>query len=135
MRRPGTPANGGVVSPTWIDGHIIVDGVIGEVGPDAAVADAAAAVRMPGAPVVSVHITGDLADDPRAVGLADDIRVLVTAFLAHPRTEPEPRGTPAPDDSVRVALPGLSLDDAAHRVLAGRIRRLVAERTAGRAEP
>lgn len=121
------------MSHTWIDGRPTPDAMVGRIADDAAVAEAAAAAHRPAAPVVGVHITGDLAEDPRATGLAEGIRLLVTAFLADPPGDPEPPREPAADDGVRIALPGLPLHADARQVLADRIRRLVAEHT-GRAE-
>jgi hypothetical protein len=108
--------------------------MVGQIADDAAVAEAAATAYRPVAPIVRVHITGDLADDPRAMGMAEDIRVVVTTFLADPPSDPEPPREPAVEDGVRISLPGLPLHADVRQVLAGRIRRLVAERTAGRAQ-
>lgn len=93
--------------------------------------DRTPAEHPPPAPVTTVRITGDLADDPRAMGLAEDISSLVTAFLRHPPDAATTAATadcPAPDDGVEISLPGLPLDADAHRLLVERIRRLVAQR-------
>lgn len=68
-----------------------------------------------------------------AMGLADDARMLIEAFVRDPASfdrETPPADTPDPDEDFGIALHGLNLGPEDERVLHGLIRDLVAQRVA-----
>ena len=80
---------------------------------------------------VAVFVHGVSGAD--AMGLVDDVRVLIEAFVRDPACvdrETPPASTPDPDDDLEIALHGLNLGPEDERVLHGLIRDLVAERRA-----
>jgi hypothetical protein len=66
------------------------------------------------------------------MGLAEDLTLLVQAFIRRPASEVQSR-QPAPpdrDDDIQIALHGLDLDPHAEAELHGHIRKLVRDRLA-----
>jgi hypothetical protein len=108
------------------------DAIVGsfqDIGKEAPVEDPAA-FRLP------VFVRGD--SDADTMGLADDVRLLIDAFVRDPASvERETSAAfPAPDadsqEDVSIALHGLNLGPEDERVLHRLIRGLVAERRAQR---
>lgn len=83
---------------------------------------------------VAVFVNGVPGAD--AMGLADDARLLIEAFVRDPascyREAPVAAAAPDPDVDLDIALHGLSLGPEDERVLAGLIRDLVRQRRAPR---
>ena len=81
---------------------------------------------------IAVFVDGMSGAD--AMGLADDARLLIEAFVRDPasfdREMPPAAPTPDPDGDLEIALHGLNLGPEDERVLHGLIRDLVAERRA-----
>lgn len=81
---------------------------------------------------VAVFVDGVSGAD--AMGLADDARLLIEAFVRDPasfdRETPPAAPTPDPDGDLEIALHGLNLGPEDERVLHGLIRDLVRERQA-----
>ena len=85
---------------------------------------------------VRISLTGDAVSDPAAMGLAEDLSLLIQGFMQRPasaakeRTRTEaPRGS-GPDIDVQIALHGLQLDPEAEDELHQMIRELVRDRVA-----
>jgi hypothetical protein len=81
---------------------------------------------------VAVFVDGVSGAD--AMGLADDARLLIEAFVRDPasfdRGTPPAAPTPDPDGDLDIALHGLNLGPEDERVLHGLIRDLIRERRA-----
>jgi hypothetical protein len=80
---------------------------------------------------VAVFVDGVSGAD--AMGLAEDARLLIEAFVRDPASfdrETPPASTPDPDGDLEIALHGLKLGPEDERVLHGLIRDLVAVRRA-----
>jgi hypothetical protein len=81
-----------------------------------------------------VFVKGD--SDADTMGLADEVRLLLDAFVRDPasvereRSADAPASDADPDGDVGIALHGLNLGSEDERVLHGLIRGLVAERRA-----
>jgi hypothetical protein len=91
--------------------------------------------------VLRVEVFVDGVSDADAMGLADDVRLLLDAFVRDPvsvereRSAAAPAPDADPDGDVEIALHGLNLAPEDERVLHRLIRGLVAERRAsGRTE-
>jgi hypothetical protein len=86
--------------------------------------------------VLRVEVFVDGVSDAEAMGLADDMRLLLDAFVRDPASVERKRSAPAPapdadpDEEVGIALHGLNLGPEDERVLHRLIRGLVAERRA-----
>ena len=83
---------------------------------------------------VAVFVDG--VPDADAMGLADDVRLLIEAFLRDPasfhRETPLAPAAPDPDGDLDISLQGLSLGPEDERVLAGLVQDLIRERRAPR---
>jgi hypothetical protein len=108
------------------------DAIVGsfqDIGKEAPVEDPAA-FRLP------VFVKGD--SDADTIGLADDVRLLIDAFVRDPasfereRSADAPASDADPDGDIGIALHGLNLGPEDERVLHRLIRGLVAERRAQR---
>jgi hypothetical protein len=97
---------------------------------EAPIAEDPAAFRLP------VFVKG--VEDADGMGLADDVRLLIDAFVRDPASVERERSAaaPAPDadpgEDVEIALHGLNLGPEDERVLHRLVRGLVAERRAPR---
>jgi len=86
--------------------------------------------------VLRVEVFVDGVSDADAMGLADDVRLLIDAFVRDPASVERERSAAAPapdadpDRDVGIALHGLNLGPEDERVLHSLIRGLVAERRA-----
>jgi hypothetical protein len=86
--------------------------------------------------VLRVEVFVDGVSDADAMGLADDVRLLLDAFVRDPASVERERSAAAPapdadpDGDVEIALHGLNLAPEDERVLHRLIRGLVAERRA-----
>jgi hypothetical protein len=107
------------------------DAIVGGFGDrpkEASIAEDPAVFRLP------VFVKGD--SDAETMGLADEVRLLLDAFVRDPASVERERsaGAPAsdadPDGEVSIALHGLNLGPEDERVLHRLIRGLVAERRA-----
>jgi hypothetical protein len=84
--------------------------------------------------VLRVEVFVDGVSDADAMGLADDVRLLIDAFVRDPASVERERSAAAPapnadpDRDVGIALHGLNLGPEDERVLHSLIRGLVAER-------
>ena len=111
------------------DEALRLDGTIGTFADDAKEASTAIDQRF-----LRVAVFGDDVSDTDAIGLADDVRLLVQAFIHdHALTEREtPPTVPIPgadpDEDVEIALHGLGLGRAEEDKLHRLIRDLVRER-------
>jgi hypothetical protein len=89
-------------------------------------------------PIAEQHVAVfvDGVSDADAMGLADDVRLLIEAFIRDPascnRQTPAAAAALDPDGDLDISLHGLNLGPADERVLAGLIRNLVRERRAPR---
>ena len=109
------------------DEAIPLDGTVGALG------DEVEAVPFGGAEVeLRVHIAGEAVTDPTAMGLADDLGLLVEAFMRRrPDLQEQARSAPPePDDEIQVALHGLGLEPDAEQDLQRRVQQLVRNRLA-----
>ena len=111
------------------DEAIPLDGTVGSL------ADVEETAPFGRASVPVVSVTGDGVADPAAMGLAEDLGVLVQAFIRRPSEVQEkgrsrPPAPPDPDDDIQIALHGLDLDPDAEAELHGHIRKLVRDRLA-----
>jgi hypothetical protein len=106
-----------------------LDAIVGgfeDIRKEAQIAEDPAAFR------VAVFVKG--ISDADGMGLADDVRLLLDAFVRDPASVERERSAAArapgadPDGDVAIALHGLNLDPEDERVLHGLIRGLVAER-------
>jgi hypothetical protein len=97
------------------------------------------AVPIPEDPqVLRVEVFVQGVSDADAMGLADDVRLLVDAFVRDPRSVERERSSAAqgreadPGEDVQIALHGLNLTPEEERALHRFIRGVVAERRASR---
>jgi hypothetical protein len=85
---------------------------------------------------VRVSITGDAVPDPAAMGLAEDVSLLIQGFMQRPasaaqeRTRTEAPRVSGPDVDIQIAIHGLQLDPEAEDELHQTIRELLRERVA-----
>ncbi|MGZ3288640.1 MAG: hypothetical protein ACXU87_11435 [Xanthobacteraceae bacterium] len=85
-------------------------------------------------PFLRVAVFGDEVSDSGTMGLADDVRLLVQAFIRDPAAFVQDQGPSDPtrssdrDLDIQIAVHGLNLDPDADRKLHGLIRALVQER-------
>ncbi|MGZ4286142.1 MAG: hypothetical protein ACXVHB_18490 [Solirubrobacteraceae bacterium] len=84
---------------------------------------------------VAVFVGG--VSDADAIGLADDARLLIEAFVRDPpcfhrKTPRRAAAAPEPDGDLDIALHGLNLGPEDERLLAGLIRDLIQQRRAPR---
>jgi hypothetical protein len=85
---------------------------------------------------VRISITGDAASDPAAMGLAEDLSLLIQGFMQRPapaaqeRTRTEAPRVSGPDVDIQIALHGLQLDPETEDELQHLIRELVRDRVA-----
>lgn len=88
-------------------------------------------------PVLRVAVFGDVVSDSNAMGLADDISLIVHACLhdlaSVERQTPPTASAPSsdPDADIQIAVHGLNLDRESEHKLQGLIRALVRDRVAG----
>jgi hypothetical protein len=110
-----------------------LDAIVGgfeDMRKDAPIAEDPAVFRL------AVFVKGD--SDADTMGLADDVRLLIDAFVRDPasfqreRSADAPASEADPDGDVGIALHGLNLGREDERVLHRLIRGLVAERRAQR---
>jgi hypothetical protein len=110
-----------------------LDAIVGgfeDMRKDAPIAEDPAVFRL------AVFVKGD--SDADTMGLADDVRLLIDAFVRDPaslereRSADAPASEADPDGDVGIALHGLNLGPQDERVLHRLIRGLVAERRAQR---
>lgn len=105
-------------------------GGFGDLPKEASIAQDPAVFRLP------VFVKGD--SDADTMGLADEVRLLLDAFVRDPasvgreRSADAPASDADPGDDVGIALHGLNLGPEDERVLHRLIRGLVAERRAQR---
>jgi hypothetical protein len=108
-----------------------LDAMVGgfeDIRKQAPIADDPAVFRL------AVFVKGD--SDADTTGLADDVRLLLDAFVRDPAAVERERSAAAPapdadpDEDVRIALHGLNLGPEYERALHRLIRGLVAERRA-----
>jgi hypothetical protein len=90
----------------------------------------------PGKSPLAVFVSGHAPSDPGAMGLAEDIQLLIQAFIQSPASADRQRAqtSPATDEhgDIEIALHGLKLDPDREAELHRRIRELVRKRlTAG----
>lgn len=103
-------------------------GGFGDMRKDASIAEDPAVFRLP------VFVKGD--SDADTMGLADEVRLLIDAFVRDPasvereRSADAPASEADPGDEIGIALHGLNLGPEDERVLHRLIRGLVAERRA-----
>jgi hypothetical protein len=87
---------------------------------------------------IRISVAGDAVSDPAAMGLAEDLALLVDGFMRRRASATEEKTrTQAPRDSgadsdIQVALHGLQLDSGAEQELHHLIREFVRERIAPR---
>ena len=109
-----------------------LDAAVGSLDQLEVVAPFASAADVP----VRVFVTGDAVPDPAAMGLAEDVRLLIQGFMRRPasaaqgRPRTEALRVPGPDIEIQFALHGLQLDPAAEDELHHLIRELIRERVA-----
>jgi hypothetical protein len=124
------------VTSNPFDDTLAFDGVIGPLDR----LDETSPFSRPDDVPIRISVTGDGASDPKAMGLAEDIAMLVQEFVQHwaPSDEQRSRAAEsAPGDTnvdVEIALHGVELDPKARKELHRLIRELVRERTTGEAE-
>ena len=120
-----------VVPESPSDEAMPLDAIVGDfedIRKAAPIAEDPAVFRLP------VFVKGD--SDADTMGLADEVRLLIDAFVRDPASVERERSAdaPAPDadpgDDVGIALHGLKLGTEDERVLHRLIRGLVAERRA-----
>jgi hypothetical protein len=120
-----------VVPESTSDEAMPLDAIVGgfEDGrKDASIAEDPAVFRLP------VFVKGDSEAD--TMGLADEVRLLIDAFVRDPasvereRSADAPASEADPGDEIGIALHGLNLGPEDERVLHRLIRSLVAERRA-----
>jgi hypothetical protein len=106
-----------------------LDAIVGgfeAVRKDAPIAEDPAAFRLP------VFVKGD--SDADTMGLADDVRLLLDAFVRDPASVEREKSSSAPDedpgDDIEIALHGLNFGPEDERVLHRLIRSLLAGRRA-----
>ena len=108
-----------------------LDAIVGgfeDIRKDAPIAEDPAVFRL------AVFVKGD--SDADTMGLAEDVRLLIDAFVRDPASVEQERSAAAPapdvdrDEDVNIALHGLNLGPEDERVLHRLIRGLVAERRA-----
>lgn len=113
------------------DEAVPLDAIVGgfeDVRREASIAEDPAIFRLP------VFVKGD--SDADTIGLADDVRLLLDAFVRDPAAVERERSAATPasdadaDGDVGIALHGLNLAPEDERVLHRLIRGLVAERRA-----
>lgn len=101
-------------------------GGFGDTRKEASIAEDPAVFRLP------VFVKGD--SDADTIGLADDVRLLLDAFVRDPASVEREKSSSAtdedPGDDIEIALHGLNLAPEDERVLHRLIRGLVAERRA-----
>lgn len=86
--------------------------------------------------VLGVAVFGDGVSDADTMGLADDVRLLIEAFVRDPtsidreRSSAAPTPDAGPDEDLDIALHGLNLSPEDERALHRLIRDLIRERRA-----
>ena len=114
------------------DGAIPLDATVGSLDQLEVAAPFASAADVP----VRVSITGDAVSDTAAMGLAEDLSLLVQGFMQRPasaarqRTRTETPRVSGPDVDIQIAMHGLQLDPEAEDELRLTIRELVRDRVA-----
>jgi hypothetical protein len=120
------------VADSPADEAIPLDATVGSLDQLDVVAPFASAADVP----VRVSITGDAVPDPAAMGLAEDVSLLIEGFMqrrasaAQGRSRTEAVRVPGPAIDIRFALHGLQLDPEAEDELHHLIRGLVRDRLA-----
>ena len=83
---------------------------------------------------VRISITGDAVSDPAAMGLAEDLSLLIQGFIQRPASAAQERAealrVSGPDVDIQIALHGLQLDPEAEDELQHLIREVVRDRVA-----
>jgi hypothetical protein len=114
------------------DGAIPLDATVGSLDDLEEAVPFASAADVP----VRISITGDAVSDPAAMGLAEDLSLLIQGFMQRPasatqeRTRTEALRVSGPDVDIQIALHGLQLDPDAEDELQHLIRALVRDRVA-----
>jgi hypothetical protein len=114
------------------DGAIPLDATVGSLDDLEEAVPFASAADVP----VRISITGDAVSDPAAMGLAEDLSLLIQGFMQRPasatqeRTRTEALRVSGPDVDIQIALHGLQLDPDAEDELQHLIRELVRDRVA-----
>ena len=114
------------------DGAIPLDATVGSLDHLEEAAPFASAADVP----VRISLTGDAVSDPAAMGLAEDLGLLIHGFMHRPAsaaqegTRTEVPRVSGPDVDIQIALHGLQLDPEAEDVLHDLIRELVRDRIA-----
>ncbi len=108
-----------------------LDGTVGSLDHLEEAAPFASAADVP----VRISLTGDGVSDAAAMGLAEDLGLLVQGFMQRRASARETVRTQAPrvsgaDDEIAIALHGLQLDQEAEDELHQTIRALVRDRVA-----
>jgi hypothetical protein len=131
MTDPPNEDPGRVAPESSSDEAMPLDAIVGgfeDLRKDAPIAEDPAVFRIP------VFVKGD--SDADTTGLADDVRLLLDAFVRDPASVEREKSSSAPDedpgDDIEIALHGLNLGPEDERVLHRLIRGLVAERRAPR---
>jgi hypothetical protein len=133
MADPPNEDPGRVAPESSSDEAMPLDAIVGgfeDLRKDAPIAEDRAVFRIP------VFVKGD--SDADTMGLADDVRLLIDAFVRDPASVERERSAAAPapdvdrDEDVNIALHGLNLGSEDEHVLHRLIRGLVAERRAPR---
>src|SRR5436190_20241455 len=103
---------GGLVADSPSDGAIPLDATVGSLDQLEEAAPFASAADVP----VRVSITGDAVANPAAMGLAEDVSLLIHRFVQRPasaaqeRTRTEAPRVSGADGDIQIALHGLPLD-------------------------
>jgi hypothetical protein len=114
------------------DGVIPLDATVGSLDQLEEAAPFASAADVP----VRVSITGDAVPDPAAMGLAEDLSLLIQGFMQRPasaaqeRTRTEAPRLSGPAVDIQFGLHGLQLEPEAEDELQHLIRELVRDRVA-----
>jgi hypothetical protein len=120
------------VADSPADGAIPLDATVGSFDQLEVAAPFASAADVP----VGVSITGDAVSDPAAMGLAEDLSLLVQGFMQRPasaareRTRTEAPRVSGRDVDIQIALHGLQLDPEVEDELHQTIREVVRDRVA-----